>query len=65
MKHARLLVQLFHSRNPSAPRPSNLRVLSVQHDLKEGILSRTYTSVSDKTQEVRNPPEIIPTGLGK
>jgi hypothetical protein len=39
MKHARLLVQQFHSRNPSAPKPSNVRVLSVRHDLKEGILS--------------------------
>jgi hypothetical protein len=63
MKHARLLVQQFHSRNPSAPKPSNVRVLLAQHDCKEGILSRTYTSVSDNAQNLKNPPDIFPTSL--
>ena len=42
LKHAQFLVQQFHSTNPHAPHPSNLRVLTAQHNLKEGILSRTY-----------------------
>ena len=39
MKHAQTLVKQFHSKHPSAPSPSNLRVLMAQHGLKEGILS--------------------------
>jgi hypothetical protein len=40
-------------------------LLMAQHDLKEGILSQTYTSACDNAQEVRNPLGITPTSLGK
>jgi hypothetical protein len=64
MKHAHLLVQQFHSQNPSAPSPSNLRVLMAQHSLKEGILSQTYTlATHDKAQEVSSPSGITITSV--
>jgi hypothetical protein len=47
MKQAQALVKQFHQKNPSAPCSPSIKVLSVQHDLKEGILSRTYASVHD------------------
>jgi hypothetical protein len=48
MKHTPALVQQFHQKNPSAPQPTNLRVLTAHHYHKEGILSQTYASVHDR-----------------
>ena len=53
MNHARLLVQQFHTKNPWAPKPTNLRVLSAQHSHKEGILSQTCTSARDGPPRVK------------
>ena len=61
MKHTLALVQQFHTKHPSAPRPSNLRVLTAQHDLKEGILSRTYASVCDGPQGIKRAQGIAHT----
>jgi hypothetical protein len=47
MKQAQALVKQFHQKNPSAPHSPSIKVLSVQHDLKEGILSQTYALVRD------------------
>ena len=45
MKSASTLVKQFHSRNPTAPRPVSLRLLTAQQPHKEGILSRTCVLV--------------------
>jgi len=50
LKSAQILVKQFHSRNPRAPRPLHLRLLTVQQPLKEGILSRTKSMVRDKAE---------------
>ena len=47
MKSASTLVKQFHSRNPTAPRPVSLRLLTAQQPHKEGILSRTCVLVRD------------------
>jgi len=50
MKHAQCLVHQFHAENTTTPRPSSLRVLSAQHDLKKGILSQTSTMVRNNQE---------------
>ena len=61
MNHACLLVQQFHTKNPQAPKPTSLRVLSAQHSHKEGILSRTCTSVHDGPPRVKEARGIALT----
>ena len=51
LKNAQILVKQFHSRNPRAPQPSRLRLLTAQQPLKEGILSRTESTVRDGPME--------------
>jgi hypothetical protein len=55
MKQATTLVNHFHSRNPRAPQPTCLRLLTVQQPHKEGILSRTVTTVRDLSSGGLNP----------
>ena len=64
MKHAQLLVHQFHAKNPTAPHPSNLRVLTAQHDLKEGILSQTNATVHDNQRRSTRTQGIVFTSLG-
>src|SRR5579859_7215457 len=47
MKHAKILVQQFHAKNPRAPKTNSIRLLSAQQPLKEGMVSRTVTSVRE------------------
>jgi hypothetical protein len=37
----------------------------IHHKSLIQYMSRTYTSVSDNVQNLRNPPDIFPTSLGK
>jgi hypothetical protein len=55
MKQATTLVNHFHLRNPRAPQPACLRLLTVQQPHKEGILSRTVTTVHDLSSGGLNP----------
>jgi hypothetical protein len=55
MKQATTLVNHFHSRNPRAPQPARLRLLTAQQPHKEGILSRTVTTVRDLSSGGLNP----------
>jgi hypothetical protein len=61
----------MQSLDPSAisfvPRPVTAQssALDVTAMFRQLRVSQTYTSVSDKAQDLRNPPDIFPTSLGK
>ncbi len=52
MHHAKALVQQFHSQNPRALKPSNLRLLMAQQPLKEGILSQSDNLNKSKSSRI-------------